>query len=47
MTEVDDSGWSTVGDPLQTVDPDTWVAEDMQIDLNGLEGFVGAYFYFR
>ncbi len=46
-TEVDDTGWSTVGDPLQTVDPDTWVAEDMKIDLNGLEGFVGVCFYFR
>ncbi len=43
-TKRDDLGDSAVGEPLQTFDPDTFDAKDMQIDLGGWEISLGVCF---
>ena len=43
-TRRDDLGNSAVGEPLQTVDPDTFDYKDMQIDLSGWEVSLGLCF---
>lgn len=43
-TRRDDLGNSAVGEPLQTVDPDTFAYKDMQIDLGGWGASFGLCF---